>query len=171
MRLCRFGNNRLGVVQGDRVRDVTGALDVLPAIRYPLPLADPLIANLDPVTKAIDALLPNAPTLSLAGLTLLSPVGSPRKIIAAPVNYQEHLDEARGDVNLHQNKTDHLLPIHKAGVFLKAASSLVGPGEGIAVCKPDRRTDHEIELVFVIGKEARDVSKEAALDYVAGYGI
>src|SRR5262249_37610952 len=44
-------------------------------------------------------------------------------------------------------------------------------GEGIAICKPDRRTDHEVELAFVIGKAARNVKKEDALDYVAGYCV
>ena len=47
MRLCRFGENRLGVVEGDRVRDVTAALDELPAYRYPLPPGDMLMANLE----------------------------------------------------------------------------------------------------------------------------
>ncbi len=47
----------------------------------------------------------------------------------------------------------------------------MGPGEGVAIRKPDRRTDHEVELAFVIGKEARDVPKEDALSYVAGYCI
>ena len=51
MRLCRFDNGRLGVVEGDSLRDVTAALDVLPAYRYPLPACDPLIANLHAVTE------------------------------------------------------------------------------------------------------------------------
>ena len=46
MRLCRFDNDRLGVVDGDVVRDVTAALDVIPAYRYPLPEHDLLVANL-----------------------------------------------------------------------------------------------------------------------------
>ncbi|HEY5380340.1 MAG TPA: hypothetical protein VIJ78_12495 [Pseudolabrys sp.] len=37
MQLCRFNDNRLGLVEGDRVKDVTAALDVLPSVRYPLP--------------------------------------------------------------------------------------------------------------------------------------
>ena len=46
MRLCRFNQNRLGIVEGETVKDVTAALDVLPHVRYPLPPHDPLVANL-----------------------------------------------------------------------------------------------------------------------------
>src|SRR5947208_2980449 len=47
MRLCRFGSGSLGVVDGTTVRDVTAALDVLPACRYPLPSYGLMIAKLD----------------------------------------------------------------------------------------------------------------------------
>jgi 2-keto-4-pentenoate hydratase/2-oxohepta-3-ene-1,7-dioic acid hydratase in catechol pathway len=59
--------------------------------------------------------------------------------------------------------------IDKAGLFLKATSSLVGPSQGIEQRFLDRRTDHEVELVFVIGKTASRVSREKALSHVAGY--
>ena len=54
---------------------------------------------------------------------------------------------------------------------LKATSSLVGPGEGVAIRRDDRRTDHEVELAFVIGRTADRVPREDALQYVAGYTI
>jgi 2-keto-4-pentenoate hydratase/2-oxohepta-3-ene-1,7-dioic acid hydratase in catechol pathway len=107
--------------------------------------------------------------LPLSGLKLLSPVANPSKIIGAPVNYQKHLDEARADAAIHHDK--HVAVIHNAGLFLKACSSLVGPGEGIALRKLDRRNDHEVELAVVIGKRADRVAKEDALKHVAGYGI
>jgi 2,4-didehydro-3-deoxy-L-rhamnonate hydrolase len=47
MRLCRFGDNRLGLVRQERVIDVTPVLDRLPSFRYPLPRFDPLIAELN----------------------------------------------------------------------------------------------------------------------------
>jgi 2-keto-4-pentenoate hydratase/2-oxohepta-3-ene-1,7-dioic acid hydratase in catechol pathway len=171
MRLCRFGEGRLGLVEGSTVRDVTAALDVLPSARYPFPRHDVLIANLDAVKARAAELAASAPALALDGLTLLSPVANPGKIIAAPVNYQKHLDEVRGDAALHHNTAGHTLTIHNAGVFLKATSSLVGAGEGVEIRTPDRRTDHEIELAFVIGRKASRVPKERALDYVAGYAI
>jgi len=112
-----------------------------------------------------------APVLPLEGLTLLSPVANPGKLIAAPVNYQKHLDEVRGDANLHHNQTGHTLTIQSAGVFLKATSSLVGPGEGVAIRMADRRTDHEVELAFVIGKTGSRIPRAEAMQYVAGYAI
>jgi 2-keto-4-pentenoate hydratase/2-oxohepta-3-ene-1,7-dioic acid hydratase in catechol pathway len=171
MRLCRFNDDRLGVVDGASIRDVTAALDVLPQPRYPLPGYDLLIAHLDKVVARARALAEVAPALPVAGAKLLSPIANPGKLIAAPVNYQKHLDEVRGDSQIHHGNPAHTITIQSAGLFLKASSSLVGPGEGVAIRKPDRRTDHEIELAFVIGKEARNVSAADALDYVAGYSI
>jgi 2-keto-4-pentenoate hydratase/2-oxohepta-3-ene-1,7-dioic acid hydratase in catechol pathway len=171
MRLCRFDDNRLGIVDGESVRDVTSALDVLPHVQYPLPKHDPLIANLPQVLARARAIAPSAPALPLAGRRLLSPVASPGKLIAAPVNYQTHLDEVRADKALHQNTVAHTVTIQTAGLFLKASSSLVGPGEGVIIRKPDRRTDHEVELCVVIGKTASHVSKAEALEYVSGYTI
>jgi 2-keto-4-pentenoate hydratase/2-oxohepta-3-ene-1,7-dioic acid hydratase in catechol pathway len=171
MRLCRFGNDRLGVVEGETVRDVTAALDVLPAYRYPFPTDDVLIANLGKVLARAKEVLPDLPAIPLADVRLLSPVANPGKIIAAPVNYQKHLDEVKGDSQLHAGNPAHMVTIQNAGLFLKATSSLAGAGEGIAVCKPDRRTDHEVELVVVIGRPARHVPRADALRYVAGYCI
>ena len=171
MRLCRFDENRLGVIEGETVRDVTAALDVLPQARYPLPKHDPLIANLPQVLARAKTMASSAPALSLAGRRLLSPVANPGKIVAAPVNYQTHLDEVRADSNLHHNTSAHTITIQTAGLFLKANSSLVGPGEGVIIRKPDRRTDHEVELCVVIGTTASQVSKADALGYVAGYAI
>jgi 2-keto-4-pentenoate hydratase/2-oxohepta-3-ene-1,7-dioic acid hydratase in catechol pathway len=171
MRLCRFNQNRLGIVEGETVKDVTAALDVLPEVRYPLPSHDPLIANLAAVTARARALAAAAPSLPLDDVTLLSPVANPGKLIAAPVNYQKHLDEVRGDSQIHHGNVAHTITIQSAGLFLKATSSLVGAGQGIALRKLDRRTDHEVELALVIGKEARNVPAAEALDHVAGYTI
>jgi 2-keto-4-pentenoate hydratase/2-oxohepta-3-ene-1,7-dioic acid hydratase in catechol pathway len=171
MRLCRFNEGRLGVVDGDRVRDVTPALEVLPSYRYPLPQHDVLIANLDLVVARARAMVVDAPSVPLGGVKFLSPVANPGKIIAAPVNYHKHLDEVRGDAALHQNNPGHTLTIQSAGVFLKATSSLTGPGDGVAVRCAARRTDHEVELAFVIGRTANRVAAADALRYVAGYAI
>jgi 2-keto-4-pentenoate hydratase/2-oxohepta-3-ene-1,7-dioic acid hydratase in catechol pathway len=171
MRLCRFDDQRLGLVDGATVRDVTAALEVLPAYRYPLPAHDPLIAHLARVTEQVRALAPASSAIPLASVNLLSPIANPGKIIAAPVNYQKHLTEAQADRQIHNDNPAHTLTIQKAGLFLKATSSLAGPGEGVALRMPDRRTDHEIELAFVIGKTARGVSRDRALEYVAGYAI
>jgi 2-keto-4-pentenoate hydratase/2-oxohepta-3-ene-1,7-dioic acid hydratase in catechol pathway len=171
MRLCRFDEGRLGLVEDGDVRDVTAALDLLPDYRYPLPCEDVLVANLDRVRARARALAADAPLVSLDRVRLLSPVANPGKIVAAPVNYHKHLEEVRSDPALHHHTTGHTLTIHNAGLFLKATSSLAGPGEGVALRRLDRRTDHEVELVVVIGRTANRVSKAEAMQYVAGYTI
>lgn len=164
MKLCQFGKGRLGLVEGSIIRDVTAALDLLPAYRYPLPRHDALIANLDKMTQRVRALAASSPQMPLDGLKLLSPVANPGKIIAAPVNYQKHLDEVKDDVQLHQNTQSHTLTIHQAGLFLKATSSLVGPGEGVALRHLDRRNDHEVELAVIMGAQNRIAGYSIALD-------
>src|SRR5215510_8216183 len=174
MRVCRFDNQRLGIVEGESptaVRDVTAALDVLPHVRYPLPKHDPLIAHLPQVLAQAGAIAPAAPALPLGDRTLLSPVAKPGKLVAAPVNYHAHLDEVRADKALHHNNPAHTVTIHTAGLFLKATSSLVGPGEGVVIRKPDRRTDHEVELAVVIGTQGSDIPRAEAMEYIAGYTI
>jgi 2-keto-4-pentenoate hydratase/2-oxohepta-3-ene-1,7-dioic acid hydratase in catechol pathway len=171
MRVCRFDDQRLGIVEGSVVRDVTAALDILPQARYPLPKHDPLIAYLSQVLSRARAIAPGAPTLAVEERAFLSPLASPGKLIAAPVNYHAHLDEVRADKALHQNNPAHTVTIHSAGLFLKATSSLVGADEGIVIRKPDRRTDHEIELAVIIGRQGSHISRADAMAYIAGYTI
>lgn len=171
MRFCRFDEGRLGLVEGSIVRDVTPALDILPRYAYPLPQHDIFIANLEAVATRARAVAKDAPALPIDSVTLLSPVANPGKIIAAPVNYQKHLNEVRDNPQLHGNNPGHTFTIQTAGLFLKATSSLVGPGQGIVVRCAKRRTDHEVELAVVIGRTASRVKRDDALSYVAGYSI
>jgi 2-keto-4-pentenoate hydratase/2-oxohepta-3-ene-1,7-dioic acid hydratase in catechol pathway len=171
MKICRFDNDRLGVVEGDRVLDVTGALDALPKVSWPLPQGDLLIANLDKVVARINAIKHAATPKPLAGVTLKSPVANPSKIIGAPVNYQLHIDEAAKNPSAFANPSSNMLNIRTAGPFLKANSSLVGPSEGVALRFADRRNDHEVELAIIIGKTGSAIPAARALDYVAGYAI
>ena len=94
MRLCRFNDNRLGIVEGPTVRDVTAALEVLPKQGYPFPTHDLLIEHLDRIVERARTLLQARTTLAADAVTLLSPVANPGKIIAAPVNFEKHRDEA-----------------------------------------------------------------------------
>src|SRR5438105_8625739 len=171
MRFCRFGDGRLGLVEDSMIRDVTAALDVLPAYRYPLPPYDVFIANLDRVAERTQAIAAASPQLPISEVKFLSPVANPNKVIGAPVNYQKHLDEVRSNAQLHHDSQRHTAPIHQMGLFLKASSSLVGPREGIALRKLERRNDHEVELAVVIGKQANNVPAGGAMKYVAGYAI
>lgn len=167
MRICRFNANRLGVIQGDQVFDVSGALAVLPASSYPWPGHDLLIAHLGQVRAHIEQILPRAVAVPLQRVTLLAPVANPGKIIGAPVNYKKHLEEARADAGIHHN--NQVLEIQKIGVFLKATSSLVGAGQGIVICHPGRRNDHEAELVVVIGKTGFNIAQKDAWQHIAGF--
>jgi 2-keto-4-pentenoate hydratase/2-oxohepta-3-ene-1,7-dioic acid hydratase in catechol pathway len=171
MRLCRFDDNRFGVVDGPVIRDVTAALDELPRAGYPFPSHDILVEHLDGVVNRARALMPHARTVATDSVTLLSPVANPGKIVAAPVNYEKHRVEATKDPQLHGNNPGSAFNIHTAGLFLKATSSLVGPGQDVVLRRPDRRTDHEVELVIVIGKRANRVRRQDAMAYVAGYTI
>jgi 2-keto-4-pentenoate hydratase/2-oxohepta-3-ene-1,7-dioic acid hydratase in catechol pathway len=157
------------VVTGKGIHDVTPALRELPAWTYPLPVFDPLIANLSRLRPLLEAQARQASPRPLDGAHLLSPVASPGKIIAAPVNYKKHLEEVLAQKEIHHGNL--INEIHRAGLFLKATSSLVGPGEGIELVHLDRRNDHEIELAVIIGKVARNVTTSEALDHVAGYCI
>jgi len=153
------------------VRDVTAALEVIPPAHYPFPAHDAFIAHLGDVVARARALAPSAPVLPLDSVRLLSPVANPGKLVAAPVNYEKHLAEVKSDDSLHQNTAGHTLTIQKAGMFLKATSSMAGAGDGVELRVPDRRTDHEVELAFVIGRTASRVRRADALRYVAGYTI
>jgi 2,4-diketo-3-deoxy-L-fuconate hydrolase len=168
MRLCRFAEDRIGLVRGDRVFDVTGVLTDL-SYRYPLPRFDPLVANLSKLRTALEREADKASSIPEATARFLSPIANPGKIIAAPVNYKKHLEEARADAAIHYQK--QIEEIQRVGLFLKATSSVVGPSQGVAIRHPDRRTDHEIELAAVIGKPADRVAAKDALDCVAGYCI
>jgi 2,4-diketo-3-deoxy-L-fuconate hydrolase len=169
MKLCRFDQNRLGVVEGEQIADVSPALGVIPSARYPLPCADLLVLHLDAVRAAITELLPKAARLPLASVRLLSPVANPPRIIAAPVNYLRHQAEANADGGV--NFPAAVKTIEDYGLFLKSSTSIIGPSEGVMIDFPQRRNDHEIELVVVIGREGRHIPKAHALDYIAGYAI
>jgi 2-keto-4-pentenoate hydratase/2-oxohepta-3-ene-1,7-dioic acid hydratase in catechol pathway len=169
MRFCRFDGDRLGVVLDGELADVSEVLDHVPSKRWPDLAGDPLIARLDHLRAPIESLLGRAPRRPLSEVRLESPVPRPGKVIAAPVNYLAHLEEVRADPEIHRQR--RIAEIREAGLFLKASSSVVGPAEGPRVPFPDRRTDHEIELAVVIGRQARNLSVEEALACVAGYTI
>jgi len=169
MRLCRYDNDRLGLVKGDQVLDVTGALECIPATRWPAPQGDALIANLDAVCAEVAKLEGSASAKPLAEVAFKSPVANPAKVIGAPVNYAKHVAESQADPQIAPGQK--ILGIEDYGPFLKASSSLVGPSEGVALRFTDRRNDHEGELGVVISKTGVDIPLEQAGDYIAGYAL
>lgn len=178
MRICRFDEKRLGLIEGDEVVDVTEAVDRMAPLRWPLPFGDPLIANLPTLRPHIFELARSAPRYPLDRVRLNSPVATASKIVAAPGNYRKHVKldtlDPGIDHGFHRaSMIDLERPVDTFGLFLKASSSLVGPAEGVTLGWPDaeRRVDHEVEIALIIGRTARAVSREEALDYVAGYAI
>lgn len=87
------------------------------------------------------------------------PVNNVQKLICIGLNYSDHAKESNMPIPTE--------PV----VFMKAVSSLNGPNDTVVLPKGSRKGDWEVELAFVIGKTARNVSEADALDYVAGYTI
>jgi len=171
MKICRFDDDRLGLVQDDEVLDVTQALEAIPEQRWPLVHGDPLILHLKKVLAAAKKLAPKAKRKALAKVKLLSPVANPGKIIAAPINYNDHIAESVKDPGIAHGRTNIQKGIGEWGLFLKATSSLIGFGEEIRLRWPERRNDHEVELALVIGKQGNKIPREKALEHVCGYAI
>ena len=96
---------------------------------------------------------------ALAAVTLMAPVPRPGKIIAMGLNFYDHAAE---------NKVP---PPEMPVGFLKAATSIIGPGEPVTYPRSTKQLDYEIEMAIVIGKKGKDIPKEKALEYVAGYTI
>jgi 2-keto-4-pentenoate hydratase/2-oxohepta-3-ene-1,7-dioic acid hydratase in catechol pathway len=176
MKLCRFNDDRLGVVDDNAVLDVTPVLEGLPPERWPLQFGDSLIRNLPAVRKAVEKALSKAPRHLLSQVALKAPVANPSKIVAAPANYVEHVKEGQRDPGIHHGVHDLITtgydtPSDKYGLFLKANSSLIGPSEPVQLHFEGRRNDHEVEVVAVIGKQCKNVAKRDAWGVIAGYTL
>lgn len=149
------------MLRGDRIVDVTSVMDTIPATRWPFDPGDALIANFERLRYLIDEALPSGEAHHLADCALKSPVANPSKILGALNNYHEPADDADYPAST----------LERDGLFLKASTSVVGPSDGIELALPGRQHDHEVELAVVIGSWCREVSRERALDYVAGYTV
>jgi 2-keto-4-pentenoate hydratase/2-oxohepta-3-ene-1,7-dioic acid hydratase in catechol pathway len=168
MKLCRFNKDRVGLIDGEQVIDITEVARPIIARNADLRFSDPLIAGLAELRTALSSGVLDFVRVPLNTAELKSPVFRPGKIVGAPVNYQAHIDE----MHASNASPGHDIPdIQRAGLFLKASSSLAGPSDAIPIRFPDLRTDHEIELVAIIGRTASDVTPADALDYVAGYAL
>jgi len=88
-----------------------------------------------------------------------APVTKPGKIFCVGHNYREHILEMGRE-----------LPSNPV-LFAKFANTIIGPEDDIPFYPISEQLDYEAEFTFVIGKQARNVSEEDALDYIAGYTI
>ena len=156
MRFGVFGDGRLAVVDGMHAIDVTDVLGVGSAGPAG-PLQRLLDRGFSPAELAPERLT-GAPRRPVAELSWRAPLPRPGKVMGAPANYYEHVDEMP---DAHT--------ILDWGMFLKASSSVTGPGTDVRLPYLDKRTDQEGELGVVIGRTARDVGVAEALDHVFGY--
>jgi 2,4-diketo-3-deoxy-L-fuconate hydrolase len=88
-----------------------------------------------------------------------APICRPSKIVCIGLNYIDHAREAG------------LAVPDEPVIFMKATSSLAGPNDPVMIPKGSTKLDWEVELAFIIGKEARYVSKDSANEHVAGYAL
>lgn len=169
MRICRFNGDRLGLVKGDKVIDVTPVLGLIAPHSYPFPKKDLLIEGLPLMRSAIEAEAGKGSVHALSSVRFESPVANPGKIIGAPINYKAHVEESKADAGIGHGRS--ITSIGDWGMFLKAGSSLIGCGDDIVLRFPQRRNDHEVELGVVIGTRCNQVSAARAMDHVAGYTV
>jgi 2-keto-4-pentenoate hydratase/2-oxohepta-3-ene-1,7-dioic acid hydratase in catechol pathway len=153
MKLLRYGPagaEKPGLLdtQG-RIRDLSHVVDDIAGdVLSPGSLAR--ISALD-----VDAL----PALDTTGVRIGPCVGRVGKMVCVGLNYADHAAEAN-------------LPLPKEPIlFMKATSAICGPNDDVIIPRGSTKTDWEVELGVVIGRKARYVSEEDAMDYVAGYAV
>jgi 2-keto-4-pentenoate hydratase/2-oxohepta-3-ene-1,7-dioic acid hydratase in catechol pathway len=98
-------------------------------------------------------------TYELAEVKLLSPLTNPEKIICIGLNYHDHVIESNMEVP------------KKPVLFPKYNNCIVGNDEDVLIPEEVEQCDYEVELAFVIGKTAKQVKLEDAMDYVFGYTV
>lgn len=152
MKLLRYGApgaEKPGLLAADgTIRDLSGTVDDL-AGSWLTPDGLARIAALDPMSlPAVDGSVRLGPCVARTG-----------KFICVGLNYADHAAESGAKV------PDE--PI----IFMKATSAITGPNDPVIIPRGSEKTDWEVELGIVIGKTARYVSEDEALDHVAGYCV
>lgn len=145
--------SRLGAVLDGEVIDIGAVVPVAPRSMKELILTGAEFEKglRDRITQS------GAPRIPLSECKLLPPIADASKFVCLGLNYANHAKEG-----------GHALPDYPS-MFLRAPSSLIGPGQPMLVPASSECLDYEAELVIVIGKQCRHVSDEAALDVIFGY--
>jgi 2,4-diketo-3-deoxy-L-fuconate hydrolase len=150
MKLVRYGQpgkEKPGLIDAaGKLRDLSGVVSDI----GPDQLSDKVLAKLAKLKTDKLPLVKGKPRMGC-------PVANVRKFIAIGLNYADHAAESN-------------LPVPKEPiVFMKATSCIQGPNDEVMLPKGSVKSDWEVELGIVIGKQASYVSQKEALDYVAGY--
>ena len=168
MRLVSYGpsgKERCGILQGDRIIDLSRATQGL--LHEPLPWDMVNFLNREhwfevaqKVVEAADS-LEEEDWVGISETRLGPPVPRPSKIIALGINYQDHGDEIRQGVQLPSS------PI----LFSKASNSVTGPYDEVIYPPETQALDYEVELAVVVGRRAWRIKPEKAYAYIAGYMV
>jgi 2-keto-4-pentenoate hydratase/2-oxohepta-3-ene-1,7-dioic acid hydratase in catechol pathway len=152
MQLVHFDENRLGILAGDRVVDVTDAAGDAGA--SPQQRLETLIRNWAELAPAVEAAGRRGEGVPLASVRLRPSVPRPGQLVCAAVNY------------LEPNRPEP----QPFNAFLKAPTSIIGTGDTVELPDAPATVFHfEPELALVIGRRAAHLAPEAALDHVFGY--
>jgi acylpyruvate hydrolase len=150
------GGLRLGIVEGDQVIDLQ-AVDA----KVPADLGAALAANngdLEPLA-AIAKRAPASAHRPLKGLKFGLPVARPGKILCLGLNYLDHVKEGPNRDNIPKFPT----------IFLRCLTSMVPHEQPIVRPKASEQLDYEAEMMLVVGKRAKHLTKENATSCVGGY--
>jgi len=152
MKLLRFGEagaEKPGAIDADgRIRDLSAHVDDI----GPDELDDAVIERL----RALDlSSLPAVPASIRRG----PPVSNIRKVICIGLNYSDHAAES-----------GMAIPAEPV-VFMKADTSITGPGDNVIIPLVSKKLDWEVELGVIIGKTAHYIEEADALEHVAGYCV
>ena len=155
----------LGAVVEDHILDLNNALGSDLSMLGLLDLGEKGMEKAgDAVKEAEENLASGKPQglTKLNEVSLAAPIPRTRKnIVCMGLNYAEHVKEGG---------SDRPLPPHPV-FFTKPPTSITGPYDPVVYNRAVKRLDYEVELAFVLGKEGKYISKDEALDHVAGYMV
>jgi 2-keto-4-pentenoate hydratase/2-oxohepta-3-ene-1,7-dioic acid hydratase in catechol pathway len=153
MKLLLFNEYIPGVVNGDQVIDLSGALGSAVMGLNPPDRMPAIIAGFDFLRDTIQKAAAGK-GVPLDSVRFRAPMPRPSKMLFGLGNYCENVKGVLGPL----------------GLFLKAPSSILDPGGTVRLPPHDAIIfHHEAELGFVIGRRGRDISEDKAMDYVFGY--
>ncbi len=121
------------------------------------PLAGEDTKMIDLIWEGVENQPVGGESVALEDVKLHAPIAHSGKVIGIGLNYEDHAAETGADIP------------EKPIVFAKYPNTITGPGDPIRIPKITEQADYEAELAVVIGRSARHVEAENALDYVFGY--
>jgi 2-keto-4-pentenoate hydratase/2-oxohepta-3-ene-1,7-dioic acid hydratase in catechol pathway len=172
MKLCQYNNHEAGAVVGTDVFPLGEALVRAGHLRagYTMLEVVTALAGNPAALAAARAAEKAGKPLPLASVKLLAPILNPPAIWCAAANYKDHQEEMKSRVQSN-DRSDYTKDDLMAEFFMKPVGSIIGPGGPVVLPRVSKLVDFECELCAVIGRMARNVSEDKALDYVFGYTI